>query len=331
MKIIRFYSAKEKTWISPGAYWAALKTKKKVHAVMHGKMIVFTSALKNAREVLENSFSRMIQRGATSFFLSLALTLIFFWSPITARVLPEIGGVLKLGFFFSTLFGFSTFLQGILNLRKVKTTPFPSFTSETGIALPAPPMAHRTIVGVKKRYPIIPILFLAFVLFLNSLIIATPTHPAVISGNTIIERPTLVTPFTSWVERPRYLESSGMGIFAVPTENEVWIVLVDYTIYHADLLVGPYDWEAWIEGRLNFFANNVVENIYQEMPVEYTAEEQFEYLKELFSDRALLESIEGALMSQFAERYSGMQMLTAKAKIEMLTVEEYQTARKVRN
>ena len=331
MKTIRFYNAKGKSWLSPGAYWAAINTKEKVHAIVHGKSIVYLHALNAAKSRLYNSFKRIIQRGATSFFLSIALLFVFMWPPVTSRMIFEIGVTIRIVFLISTLFGLYSVLQGILGIRKIKKIPFPFFTSETGIPLPPPPMAHRTIVETKKKYPIIPILLLVFVIFLNSLVIATPTYPAVISGALIAERPTLVVPFTSWVERPRYIDSSGMGVFAVPAENEIWIVQVNYTIYHIDLLKGPYDWETWIEGRINFFSNNVVESIYQDMPVDLTLEEQFEYVKEYFSDRALLESIEGALMGQFAERYEGMQMLVAKAKIEMLTVQQYQDARKVRN
>ena len=331
MKTIRFYTAKGKSWLSPGAYWAAISTKEKIHAIVHGKGIVFTDALNAAQSRLYNSFKRVIQRGTTSFFLSLALLFVFTWSPVTTRMMFEIGAAIRIIFFLSTLLGLYSVLQGILGIRKIKKTPFPCFTSERGIDLPAPPMAHRTIVEVKKKYPIIPILFLAFAFLLNSLVIATPTHPAVISETTIVEQPTIVTPFTKWVERPRYIASFGLGIFAVPADNEVWVVRVNYTIYHADLLKGPYDWEVWIEGRIGFFANNVIEGIYQDMPADFTPEEQFEFVKEYFSDRALLESIEGALISQFADRYPGMQMLVAKAKIEMLTIEQYQNTRKVRN
>ena len=120
MKTIRFYTAKGKSWLSPGAYWAAISTKEKIHAIVHGKGIVFTDALNAAQSRLYNSFKRVIQRGTTSFFLSLALLFVFTWSPVTTRMMFEIGAAIRIIFFLSTLLGLYSVLQGILGIRKIK-------------------------------------------------------------------------------------------------------------------------------------------------------------------------------------------------------------------
>lgn len=203
----------------------------------------------------------------------------------------------------------------LANLRKIPL----QFQVIDGPHLPAPVTAYRNVV-IGKPTIRFGLRILAVMMFLNCFIPASYMYPAVV-GNDVVEESRLVLPLTQWEMRPRFHEYSGMAVFYAPTEDQIWIMEIEYIIRHNDILTPYGECETWLNNLLRLYVDNFRSQLLVTEPEDADAIQN--YYVSAFSHEEILSSFQYALVRDFIEEYEHVGLYQLDVKVRHLTMSEY--------
>lgn len=181
---------------------------------------------------------------------------------------------------------------------------------------------------MRRRKFLLPLAVLLSAILLNSTIIASPAHPAVIidgdSGGRVLVASTFVPPFTRWKQCQRYYEGATLVIFAAAVEDEIWVIDLRYNVRQEDLSRTAPEWEQWFDRRTNTIINNVLNNLATLVPADATLDKRIQFYVDNISCRCFLDELELVLVAQFNEHHKGiMRAQWVRADVKMISLAEY--------
>ena len=334
MRLIKFYQIGKKLWTSPGALWRALKSKEELMGVVYGENTEYLDALEHALDYLQDRFKILTRIGLKNILWAISIGLLTFWPLLWNWMLPEIRGAIWISMLLVILVSCWIVVNGIFNVRKLgRGNYFKLFSRiKHKPILATPPIAYRE-TDLKKGLGFRFSLFvLAIAILLNSVIIATPLRPAVVTpirgGNSYVV-PTIkfVCPGTRWEVRPKFYSGDILAVFVAPDEDNIWVIRASYSVRHVDLLKRADNWEAWLKSRLSSMLGNLVSNISVQLSPELDLEERIEAYVETVSDPELLKFIGDALIGQFNEHHEGILLVQGlKMEVAKVSMKEYRKA-----
>lgn len=178
----------------------------------------------------------------------------------------------------------------------------------------------------------LPIFCLFLVVVLNSVVIASPAYPAIITHgpcrDRVFEKPTIVFPFTRWTTRPRFYSGSVVAYFDAIEDKEIWVLKATYSVKHEDISQEVEGWRLWLENVLSNYVVMMKNSFYTIAPANMTNEERVAFLTDNFSDPNLLLEIGNALMVNFNKAHEGlMRARSIRVEVMMLSLDEFLKAR----
>jgi hypothetical protein len=326
MNLIRIYRIGTSAWTSPSGLLRAIRAKKKILPVVHGEIdIPWQNAVLLAWMRLYDQYKISRRRSVGNLLFSAAFALVFVWPIVATKIIPEILISIYLLSILSMLVAMSQ-LMGSWRVPNVDVGK-DFLTPVKRTALLPPIQAHRSILSDFRNYrPILPCILLVVAIFLNSVVIASPLHPAVVHSDTprVIQSAELVVPGTRWTPRQRYYAEKAMAYFAMPSEEEIWVVRLNYSAKRIDFIEDAEDWQDWMDRRLQSIVRNVTEYVAGGMPAGATADEIIEALVEVFEDEEFLTQMETALREQFNSEYGDVIVLQGvQAECGHINIAEY--------
>lgn len=331
MNILRFYVANGISWTSPGKLWQAICRKEPIVAVCHHPGVNIPLALLVARTTLLDKFKhslRVSARGA----ISCAICSLFLSWPIVRSLLPEI--MFNIIQFFilggMTMVIVQVFRQ-LSALGKLKTSNLAAYSHKQGPRLLPPPFAFQEI----RLKPVLfhwVIRLLPVVILLNCWVIANPYKPAIISPAQsepfVTEQMMLVPLGTPWKTCHRFELEETIIIVHAPSEEQIWILHIYYTVYRADLLYTSAGWQDWLGSRVRSIVNYVVPSVMQSVDPELSEEEQAQYLATELEEQNFIADLSALLYEQFNEHFEDhLQLYTIQIELKHIPLEEYQLIR----
>lgn len=323
-------------WLCPKAVARARNSEEEVVIVAHTEEVTSFDR-SDIFCVIANLAARWAQQRLVSFrsnllmaILYAALALVAIWPPVRglARGIPSYValGIVAVG-------AGSRLVSCLLAAKsKLKAGKFaPSLLQGSKQMLP-PLQAHNKRIpsrGFPFRRTGIILLMVIVAILLNSVVIASPSRPAVI-GTRIVFGPELVIPGTSWTSQQVWTSNTIHVAFADGGEDTIWAVKVEYTLKQTDLLQTPEDWDNWMITSMGAVIGRMTKYVWeQNLDPAYTTEQKIADL--VASVEETTQDLEEYIADQFGEVADGVVLWTIDVELVKLGLSEYATIYKAQN
>ena len=336
MRIVSFFRKRSKIWVSPGSLWSAIRSGELLGIIKppNVKNETILACFYDAAAFLKQKWLFGVKNSAISVIWCLFAALGLFWPPLMAKMPEIVRKVLLIGL--GTGIG-SEIISVIVVLRKKRLlvagkAKLVEALEKRAISLKLPPPAAFYRSGA--RFPIssakTAIFALLAIILLNSVVLAFPGRPAVISDSYIVKRPILVFPGTQWEWRKEYHTGTVIGLLAVPEdEKSIWVVRVTYRAWHLNMLRDPGPWQSWAGGRLNWIVGKISEEVWQSFPPEWSQDERAAEMVKEFRDPELQDVLKEILTNHFNEHHEGIMRLTViRLEVVEMLIGDYVSAYK---
>lgn len=324
MRIIKVYS--KENWTSSGALIGHILSGEELTVVHYGVDVPLSLAVLTAFEKAK----KMIWAA----LISRVNNLLWVGAMLAGVTWPLVKLSEDISRFFILLFG-AAFVVALFRLLmtyvaryKVGRFNISNLTSIGGPALTPPPTAHRE-TEIKAPSLRRSMMFLAVMIFMNCMIIASPAYPAFVNGQ-FIEKNAIVAPWVAWESTVKVQQGSMIAIVTAPETDQIWIARAHYVVRQVGSEESMIDWLEWTERRFSYLVNQITQSLFQSIPPDITTDEAIEWITNIWvSDLPEGEGIPtdilcNALLLNFQERYEGVfELLLLEINIEHISLSDY--------
>lgn len=329
MRIIKIYS--KENWTSPGALIGHILSGEELTVVHYGgdefshdsllSTGVIHDAIKKAKKMI---WAGLISRTNNVLWMGAILAGIA-W-PLT-KIAKDISLFLIILFGAAFVVALFRLLMTYVVRYKVGRFNVLSLVHEVGPALAPPPTAHRE---TEIRAPSLrrSMMFIAVMIFMNCMIIASPAYPAFVNGQ-YIEKNAIVAPWVAWESTIKIQQGSMIAIVAAPETDQIWIARARYVVRQADSGESMIDWLEWTQSRFSYLTSQITQSLVQNMPVDIPVDEVVSWIVDIWESdigggETPIEVLRTAMIMNFQERYEGMfELLSLEINIEHITLSNY--------
>jgi hypothetical protein len=336
MRIVSFFRKNDKTWVSPGSLWSAIRSGELLTIIKPPNVENETvlACFYDATAFLKQKWLFGVKNSVISVIWCLFFAFGLFWPPLATKMPEIVRKVLLIGLGIGI--GSET-VSAIMILRRKRLlaagkAKLAKALEKRAISLDlSPPAAfYRSGANFRVSSAKVAILALLAVILLNSVVLAFPAHPAVVSNSYVTKLPVLVWPVTQWEWRQEYYTGTVIGLLAVPeNEKSVWAISVTYRVQHLDMLRDSGPWRSWLGARLNWIVSKINEEAWQNFPPEMGQDERVVATAEAYRNPELQDMLKEVLTDHFNEHHAGIMKLSiTRLEVVEMSISDYVTAYK---
>lgn len=331
MRIVSFFRKDDKVWVSPSSLWSAIRSGELLGVIKPPNVENETilACFYDAAAFLKQKWCFQAKNSAISAIWCLFFALGLLWPPLRAKM-PEIVRrvlLLGLGVGIGAEIGSAILILRQKRLLVNGKAELAEALEKRTISLKLPPPAafyrsgaRFSVFGAKTA-----ISALLAIILLNSVVLAFPSRPAVVSDSYIIKRPKLVFPGTEWEWRKEYHVGSVIGFLAAPeNEESIWVIRVTYRVWHSNMLRDPGPWQNWMGARLSWIVGKISEEIWQSFLPEMSQDERAAEMAEVFRDPEFQGVLKEVLIDHFNEHHEGiMKLAVTRLEVVEMPIGDY--------
>jgi len=336
MRIVSFFRKDDKIWVSPSSLWSAIQSGELL-GVLKPPGVTYETILASfydAAAILKQKWLFGIKSSIISAIWCTFFTLLLFWPPLAAKMPKTVREVLLFGLGMGIGAEIASTIM-ILHKRRLlingKARLIEALDKRAiSLKLPPPAAFYRSGADFSIPKAKVAIFALLAIILLNSVVLAFPARPAVISGSYIVKRPILVFPGTKWEWRKEYHTGSIIGLLAVPEdEKSIWVVRIAYRAWHSNMLRDPGPWHSWMSARLNWLVSRISEEVWQDFAPEMSQDERAAEMVAVFQNPELRDVLKEVLTNHFNEHHEGiMKLSVVRLEIVEMPIGDYISAYK---